>query len=158
MAKVLERRQKKPKSISTITKRKKMPETAHHMNGYANGHTPPELQQEGSFLFTSESVGEGHPGRNLKKHAFTSWLFCISDVVRLRLEFHVGEPRVPPWNSMNGSYIYTVCARRNSTLPSRFLTFLKSFEMWGWYYIAIYSLFNYLFNIYKISNIDSFRY
>lgn len=40
-----------------------MPETAHHMNGYANGHTPPELQQEGSFLFTSESVGEGHPDK-----------------------------------------------------------------------------------------------
>lgn len=39
-----------------------MPETAHHMNGYANGHTPPELQQDTSFLFTSESVGEGHPG------------------------------------------------------------------------------------------------
>ncbi|CAD1472346.1 unnamed protein product, partial [Heterotrigona itama] len=38
-----------------------MPETAHHMNGYANGHTPPELQQDTSFLFTSESVGEGHP-------------------------------------------------------------------------------------------------
>lgn len=32
------------------------------MNGYANGHAPPELQQDTSFLFTSESVGEGHPG------------------------------------------------------------------------------------------------
>lgn len=43
---------------------KKMPETtpSHHINGYANGHAPPELQQAGSFLFTSESVGEGHPG------------------------------------------------------------------------------------------------
>ncbi|KOX77579.1 S-adenosylmethionine synthase isoform type-2 [Melipona quadrifasciata] len=40
-----------------------MPETAHHMNGYANGHTPPELQQDTSFLFTSESVGEGHPDK-----------------------------------------------------------------------------------------------
>lgn len=39
-----------------------MPETAHHMNGYANGHAPPELQQDTTFLFTSESVGEGHPG------------------------------------------------------------------------------------------------
>ena len=49
-----------------------MPETAHHMNGYANGHTPPELQQDTTFLFTSESVGEGHPGRHPKKHAFVS--------------------------------------------------------------------------------------
>ncbi|EFN76148.1 S-adenosylmethionine synthetase [Harpegnathos saltator] len=40
-----------------------MPETAHHMNGYANGHTPPELQQGTTFLFTSESVGEGHPDK-----------------------------------------------------------------------------------------------
>ncbi|KAG7211825.1 hypothetical protein KM043_011053 [Ampulex compressa] len=40
-----------------------MPETAHHMNGYANGHTPPELQQDTGFLFTSESVGEGHPDK-----------------------------------------------------------------------------------------------
>ncbi|KAK9310525.1 hypothetical protein QLX08_000259 [Tetragonisca angustula] len=40
-----------------------MPETAHHMNGYANGHTPPELQQDTTFLFTSESVGEGHPDK-----------------------------------------------------------------------------------------------
>ncbi|CAK9804114.1 S-adenosylmethionine synthase [Anthophora plagiata] len=40
-----------------------MPETAHHMNGYANGHAPPELQQDTSFLFTSESVGEGHPDK-----------------------------------------------------------------------------------------------
>ncbi|OXU24519.1 hypothetical protein TSAR_008042, partial [Trichomalopsis sarcophagae] len=41
----------------------RMPENAHHMNGYANGHTPPELQQDTSFLFTSESVGEGHPDK-----------------------------------------------------------------------------------------------
>ncbi|XP_018359791.1 PREDICTED: S-adenosylmethionine synthase [Trachymyrmex cornetzi] len=40
-----------------------MPETAHHMNGYANGHAPPELQQDTAFLFTSESVGEGHPDK-----------------------------------------------------------------------------------------------
>ncbi|XP_043483628.1 S-adenosylmethionine synthase isoform X1 [Leptopilina heterotoma] len=40
-----------------------MPETAHHMNGYANGHSPPELHQNTNFLFTSESVGEGHPDK-----------------------------------------------------------------------------------------------
>ncbi|XP_012266476.1 S-adenosylmethionine synthase-like isoform X1 [Athalia rosae] len=40
-----------------------MPETSYHMNGHANGHMPPELQQGTSFLFTSESVGEGHPDK-----------------------------------------------------------------------------------------------
>lgn len=45
-----------------------MPETAHHMNGYANGHAPSELQQNTSFLFTSESVGEGHPGKFYKNY------------------------------------------------------------------------------------------
>lgn len=49
-------------TAATTPKRRKMPETAHHMNGYANGHAPPELQQDTTFLFTSESVGEGHPG------------------------------------------------------------------------------------------------
>lgn len=49
-------------TTATTPKRRKMPETAHHMNGYANGHAPPELQQDTTFLFTSESVGEGHPG------------------------------------------------------------------------------------------------
>lgn len=33
------------------------------MNGYANGHSPPELHQNTNFLFTSESVGEGHPDK-----------------------------------------------------------------------------------------------
>ncbi|KAK0090595.1 hypothetical protein PV325_010561 [Microctonus aethiopoides] len=41
-----------------------MPETTpHHINGYANGHAPPELKQDCMFLFTSESVGEGHPDK-----------------------------------------------------------------------------------------------
>ncbi|KAK0161155.1 hypothetical protein PV327_009659 [Microctonus hyperodae] len=41
-----------------------MPETTpHHVNGYANGHAPPELKQDCMFLFTSESVGEGHPDK-----------------------------------------------------------------------------------------------
>lgn len=38
------------------------------MNGYANGHAPPELQQDTTFLFTSESVGEGHPGERSGDH------------------------------------------------------------------------------------------
>jgi len=43
-------------AAATTPKRGKMPETAHHMNGYANGHAPPELQQDTAFLFTSESA------------------------------------------------------------------------------------------------------
>ena len=31
-------------------------------NGIANGHATPALAP-GHFLFTSESVGEGHPGK-----------------------------------------------------------------------------------------------
>lgn len=54
-------------TTATTPKRRKMPETAHHMNGYANGHAPPELQQDTTFLFTSESVGEGHPGETQAK-------------------------------------------------------------------------------------------
>lgn len=39
-----------------------MPQTT-KMNGYAktNGHTY-EMEDGSMFLFTSESVGEGHPG------------------------------------------------------------------------------------------------
>lgn len=39
-----------------------MPETK--MNGYSNGnhHNGYEMEDNVSFLFTSESVGEGHPG------------------------------------------------------------------------------------------------
>jgi len=40
-----------------------MPETSSpYINGYQqNGHMEPELLED-TFLFTSESVGEGHPG------------------------------------------------------------------------------------------------
>jgi len=38
-----------------------------HTNGFANGHgnggLPPESPDGEMFLFTSESVGEGHPGK-----------------------------------------------------------------------------------------------
>lgn len=37
-----------------------MPETK-QTNGHSNGHTY-EMEDGSSFLFTSESVGEGHPG------------------------------------------------------------------------------------------------
>lgn len=43
-----------------------MPETT--MNGYSNGnriHNGYEMEDNASFLFTSESVGEGHPGEFL---------------------------------------------------------------------------------------------
>uniref|UniRef100_A0A0A9VPX0 S-adenosylmethionine synthase n=1 Tax=Lygus hesperus TaxID=30085 RepID=A0A0A9VPX0_LYGHE len=40
-----------------------MPETA-YVNGFANGHhSGPELPENEQFLFTSESVGEGHPDK-----------------------------------------------------------------------------------------------
>jgi S-adenosylmethionine synthetase len=32
-------------------------------NGHANGGLPPESPDGEMFLFTSESVGEGHPGK-----------------------------------------------------------------------------------------------
>lgn len=42
-----------------------MPQTS-KMNGYTNGHngthTHYDMEDGSSFLFTSESVGEGHPG------------------------------------------------------------------------------------------------
>ncbi|KAG5672375.1 hypothetical protein PVAND_002507 [Polypedilum vanderplanki] len=43
-----------------------MPETTTNMNGYSNGHSIHngyELEDNSSFLFTSESVGEGHPDK-----------------------------------------------------------------------------------------------
>jgi hypothetical protein len=42
-----------------------MPETSSlYINGFSssNGHMAPELPEGETFLFTSESVGEGHPG------------------------------------------------------------------------------------------------
>jgi len=40
-----------------------------HTNGFANGHgnggLPPESPDGEMFLFTSESVGEGHPGKTI---------------------------------------------------------------------------------------------
>lgn len=39
-----------------------MPETS-LTNGYTNGHMAFEMEDGSNFLFTSESVGEGHPGK-----------------------------------------------------------------------------------------------
>lgn len=39
-----------------------MPETS-LTNGYTNGHMAYEMEDGSNFLFTSESVGEGHPGK-----------------------------------------------------------------------------------------------
>lgn len=39
-----------------------MPQTI-MSNGYSNGHIGYEMEEDSVFLFTSESVGEGHPGR-----------------------------------------------------------------------------------------------
>lgn len=45
---------------STVT-RFRMPETS-YTNGFGNGHMPYDMEDGSNFLFTSESVGEGHPG------------------------------------------------------------------------------------------------
>lgn len=43
-----------------------MPQTS-KVNGYSNGHNGHYDMEDGcSFLFTSESVGEGHPGNYQK--------------------------------------------------------------------------------------------
>lgn len=47
--------------ISTHLQRFRMPETL--TNGYTNGHTTFEMEDGSNFLFTSESVGEGHPDK-----------------------------------------------------------------------------------------------
>ncbi|XP_018327545.1 S-adenosylmethionine synthase isoform X2 [Agrilus planipennis] len=39
-----------------------MPETV-HVNGFINGHNPYDMEDGSNFLFTSESVGEGHPDK-----------------------------------------------------------------------------------------------
>lgn len=40
-----------------------MPQTNGYSNGHSNGNTTTyEMENGQSFLFTSESVGEGHPG------------------------------------------------------------------------------------------------
>lgn len=39
-----------------------MPETS-YTNGYVNGHVSYDMEDGSNFLFTSESVGEGHPGK-----------------------------------------------------------------------------------------------
>lgn len=40
----------------------KMPQSSSHTNGYSNGHGKYDMEDGQNFLFTSESVGEGHPG------------------------------------------------------------------------------------------------
>lgn len=49
-----------------------MPETK--SNGYSNGnhiHNGYETEDNASFLFTSESVGEGHPGKPINLGIWT---------------------------------------------------------------------------------------
>lgn len=51
-----------------------MPETK--TNGYSNGnhsHNGYEMEDNASFLFTSESVGEGHPGKNRPRIHFETF-------------------------------------------------------------------------------------
>lgn len=57
-----------------------MPETK--SNGYSNGsriHNGYEMEDDSSFLFTSESVGEGHPGEPQN-----SWVIPFWDMARRR--------------------------------------------------------------------------
>lgn len=53
-----------------------MPETL--VNGYSNGHMPYDMEDGSTFLFTSESVGEGHPGQYFDmlplNEEFQKWL------------------------------------------------------------------------------------
>jgi hypothetical protein len=50
-------------AVTEFGRRFRMPETSSpYINGFQqNGHMEPELLED-TFLFTSESVGEGHPG------------------------------------------------------------------------------------------------
>ncbi|XP_073985958.1 S-adenosylmethionine Synthetase isoform X3 [Rhodnius prolixus] len=45
------------------TEVRRMPENTPYINGYTNGHMAPEFPEGEVFLFTSESVGEGHPDK-----------------------------------------------------------------------------------------------
>jgi len=51
-------------AVTELGQRFRMPETSSpYINGFQqNGHMEPELVED-TFLFTSESVGEGHPGK-----------------------------------------------------------------------------------------------
>jgi len=40
-----------------------MPQSSTHSNGYTNGHGKYDMEDGQNFLFTSESVGEGHPDK-----------------------------------------------------------------------------------------------
>lgn len=40
-----------------------MPQSSAHSNGYTNGHGKYDMEDGQNFLFTSESVGEGHPDK-----------------------------------------------------------------------------------------------
>lgn len=55
-----------------------MPQST-HMNGYTNGHNANgfyEMEDQQNFLFTSESVGEGHPGKLHPKNSHWNQFEC----------------------------------------------------------------------------------
>lgn len=56
-----------------------------YTNGFANGHgnggLPPESPDGEMFLFTSESVGEGHPGKDSINNLSTPEPFARPHVV-----------------------------------------------------------------------------
>jgi len=48
-----------------MSEEKKYSHTKGFANGNGNGELPPESPDLEMFLFTSESVGEGHPGKTI---------------------------------------------------------------------------------------------
>jgi len=48
-----------------MSEEKKYAPTNGFVNGHGNGELPPEGPDGEMFLFTSESVGEGHPGKTI---------------------------------------------------------------------------------------------
>lgn len=50
-------------------------------NGYMNGHTDAEMHEDETFLFTSESVGEGHPDKMCDQIRLVSGKFLNLSVI-----------------------------------------------------------------------------
>ena len=54
-----------------------MPESAAaYTNGHTDGSGVKECEDMETFLFTSESVGEGHPGKEEKNHVLGEAVLC----------------------------------------------------------------------------------
>lgn len=77
-----------------------MPENASRLNGYVNGngvahhHNGFESEDGQTFLFTSESVGEGHPGKTKSKipHFFSIFRIFFP-IVCTPIPQHIFSPK-----------------------------------------------------------------